>query len=78
MQRKWKETQVIELTMNELLVWWDWLDSVKDTPEEAFVLFTKFLEQCTDQLEDKSIDDIDDLFNDTEEYGIPFTPRHSF
>lgn len=37
--------------MSELFVWWDWLDSLKNTPEKAFDLFTKFLEQCEDQLE---------------------------
>lgn len=51
MKQKWKETQYIEISMDELFVWWDWLDSLKDTPEKAFDLFTKFLEECEDQLE---------------------------
>lgn len=51
MKQKWGKTQYIELTMDELFVWWDWLDSLNDTPEKAFDLFTKFLEQCEDQLE---------------------------
>lgn len=74
MRQKWKKVQIIELTADELFVWWDWLDSMKDTPEEAFDLFTNFLEQCENQLEDESIDD---SFNDIEKY-VPFTPRHNF
>ena len=83
MKQKWDKTQYIELTMDELFVWWDWLDSLKDTPEKAFDLFTKFLEQCEDQLElhpdfikamEEAEDDewihvksLDDLFDDEEE-----------
>ena len=78
MKQKIKEEQFIEISASELFVWWDWLDSLKDTPEKAFDLFTKFLEECEDQLEHIPIIDGDDLFNDTEEDGIPFTPRHDF
>lgn len=93
MRQKWKEEQFVEISMSELFVWWDWLDSLKDTPEKAFDLFTKFLENCEDQLEfnedfiDEMLDDeefipiIDgdkEFFNDMDEKGIPFIPRHDF
>ena len=92
MRDKWKEEQFVEISASELFVWWDWLDSMEDTPEKAFDLFTKFLEECEDQLycNNEVIDDIlndkmyistvdgDKLFNDTKEIGIPFTPRHDF
>lgn len=84
MKQNRKEVQIIELTADELFVWWDWLDSMKDTPEKAFDLFTKFLEECEDQLVYESIDkanafvECGDMLKDTKEYEIPFTPRHSF
>lgn len=80
MRNKWQEEQFVEISVSELFTWWDWLDSLKDEPEKAFDLFTKFLEACEDQLElsprfieelektkDEdfvSIDNIDDLFDD--------------
>ena len=66
MKQKWKEEQFIELSMSELFVWWDWLDSLKDTPEKAFDLFTKFLEECEDQLEfnPKFLDEMERLDKD--------------
>lgn len=80
MKQKWKETQFIEISMDELFVWWDWLDSLKDTPEKAFDLFTKFLEECEDQLEYSEeflenfkkeeyipVKDFEDLFDDVTE-----------
>ena len=83
MKQKWKETQYIEISMEELFVWWDWLDSFKDTPEKAFDLFTKFLEECEDQLEYSSevleeykeeeyipVENINDLFDDWETEGV--------
>lgn len=63
MKQKWKEEQFIEISASELFVWWDWLDSLEDTPEKAFDLFTMFLEECEDQLEfnDKFVSDFKNI-----------------
>lgn len=86
MKQKWKEEQFIEISASELFTWWDWLDSLKETPEEAFGLFTKFLEQCEDQLEIEwccektlcSCDSDKKKSKKDEQLDIPFQPRHSF
>lgn len=51
MYQKWIPQQHIVLSMDEVFCWWDKLDALEDTPEKAFDLFTKFLEECEDQLE---------------------------
>lgn len=82
MKQKWKKEQFIEISASELFTWWDWLDSYKDEPEKAFDLFTKFLQECEDQLEiewccEKTLYK-EKKENKNERLDIPFQPRHSF
>lgn len=43
--------QYILISVDTLFQWWDWLDALENEPEQAFYLFTQFLETCEDELE---------------------------
>ena len=86
--------QYVLVSADTLFQWWEWLDALENEPEQAFYLFTQFLEACEDELElDENfikrmkdianesfveVDDINDLFYNKERLDIPFTPRHDF
>ena len=86
--------QYVLVSADTLFQWWEWLDALENEPEQAFYLFTQFLEACEDELElDENfikrmkdianesfveVDDINDLFYNKERLDIPFTTRHDF
>lgn len=86
--------QYILISTETLFQWWDWLDALENEPEQAFYLFTQFLEACEDELEIHPefvkkiesmteedfvpLDNYDDLFDDENPLDIPFNPRHDF
>lgn len=95
MNNMWIEgKQYILISTDTLFQWWDWLDALENEPEQAFYLFTQFLEACEDELELSPdfiremesiseedftpIKDFDDLFDDKTKLDIPFSPRHEF
>lgn len=83
MRRIDKPEPFVEISSSELFTWWDWLDSLEDTPEKAFDLFTKFLEECEDTMyccNDEYLEETHfiRLDNDDKNLDIPFTPRHDF
>ena len=43
--------QYVVISVDTLFQWWDWLDALENEPEQAFYLFTQFLEACEDELE---------------------------
>jgi len=52
MNNTWIEgKQYVVISVDTLFQWWDWLDALENEPEQAFYLFTQFLEACEDELE---------------------------
>lgn len=51
MKQKWKKTQAVELTIDEIFCLQDKLDMVKDEPEKVWDVFDDFLFMCENQLE---------------------------
>lgn len=51
MRQKWKKTQVVEITIDEIFCLQDKLDMVRDKPEEVWNVIDDFLAICESQLE---------------------------
>ena len=51
MKQKWKETQAVEITIDEIFCLQDKIDMVKDDPIKVWEVFDDFLAICESQLE---------------------------
>lgn len=51
MRQKWKKTQAVEITIDEIFCLQDKLDMVRDKPEEVWNVIDDFLAICESQLE---------------------------
>lgn len=51
MKQKWKQIQVVEISIHEIFCLQDRLDRVKDTPDKVWEIFDDFLMECENQLE---------------------------
>ena len=51
MKQKWKKTQVVEISMDEIFCFQDKLDKVKDDLEEVWCVVDDFFMECENQLE---------------------------
>ena len=51
MKQKWKKTQAVEITIDEIFCLQDKLDMVKDEPIKVWEIFDDFLAECESQLE---------------------------
>ena len=51
MKQKWKKTQYVELSIDEIFCFMDKLDAVKDNLEEVWDVVDDFLMECESQFE---------------------------
>lgn len=51
MKQKWKKTQAVEITIDEIFCLQDKLDAVQDDPIKVWEVFDDFLATCENQLE---------------------------
>lgn len=51
MKQKWKKTQVVEISIDEIFCFQDKLDNVKDNLEEVWYVVDDFFMECENQLE---------------------------
>jgi len=51
MKQKWKKTQYVEISIDEIFCFMDKLDAVKDTPEKVWDVVDDFFMECEAQLE---------------------------
>lgn len=51
MKQKWKPTQYIEISIDELFAFQDKLDAVEENPERVWSVVDEFFNRCEDELE---------------------------